>query len=195
VHSCQHKAVVAADATVEVWEAVPPPPPPSPAPTNASAGAAEGNATNSTATSAPTPEAAPPAGDVEGSAGAEAVATAEAPKMRKRQVKVPLAVLGGFDSPGMNRSEIEASRRVMRRLRAADEAKRETARARNDLESYIISTRERVGAQHLLPAYALRWRAGPARPPLRPSTRCRLPERRLPLVSVQPSCACPALAG
>ena len=34
----------------------------------------------------------------------------------------------------------------MRRLRAADLAKRETAKARNDLESYIISTREKVGA-------------------------------------------------
>ena len=33
----------------------------------------------------------------------------------------------------------------MRRLRAADLAKRETAKARNDLESYIISTREKVG--------------------------------------------------
>jgi hypothetical protein len=41
---------------------------------------------------------------------------------------------------------LQASRRVMRRLRAADLAKRETAKARNDLESYIISTREKVGA-------------------------------------------------
>ena len=32
----------------------------------------------------------------------------------------------------------------MRRLRAADLAKRETAKARNDLESYIIATREKV---------------------------------------------------
>jgi hypothetical protein len=40
----------------------------------------------------------------------------------------------------------------MRRLRAADLAKRETAKARNDLESYIISTREKVGGG------ALSWR-------------------------------------
>jgi hypothetical protein len=35
--------------------------------------------------------------------------------MRKRQVKVPLAVLGGFDSPGMNRSEIEVSSDLLAR--------------------------------------------------------------------------------
>jgi hypothetical protein len=40
---------------------------------------------------------------------------------------------------------LQASQRVMRQLRAADQAKRETARARNDLESYIIATREKVG--------------------------------------------------
>ena len=32
----------------------------------------------------------------------------------------------------------------MRTLRNRDEAKREQARARNDLESYIISTRDKV---------------------------------------------------
>ncbi|EFN50467.1 hypothetical protein CHLNCDRAFT_142658, partial [Chlorella variabilis] len=37
-----------------------------------------------------------------------------------------------------------ASRGVLRRLRAADQAKRETAKARNDLESYVIGTRDKV---------------------------------------------------
>lgn len=32
----------------------------------------------------------------------------------------------------------------MRRLRAHDQAKRETAKARNDLEAYIIATRDLV---------------------------------------------------
>ena len=40
----------------------------------------------------------------------------------------------------------QASRRVMRRLRAHDAAKRETAKARNDLEAYAIATRDQVGA-------------------------------------------------
>lgn len=40
----------------------------------------------------------------------------------------------------------QASRRVMRRLRLADQAKRETAKARNDLEAYVIATRDKVGA-------------------------------------------------
>lgn len=47
----------------------------------------------------------------------------------------------------------QASRRVMRRLRAHDQAKRETAKARNDMEAYIIATRDLVrGHAHSCPA-------------------------------------------
>lgn len=67
------------------------------------------------------------------------------PLLRKRAIKVPLNLTGGFLVPGMNRSELDASRRSLRRMRAADQAKRERARALNDLESYILATREKVG--------------------------------------------------
>ena len=39
----------------------------------------------------------------------------------------------------------------MRRLRAHDQAKRETAKARNDLEAYIIATRDLVRSCGLTP--------------------------------------------
>lgn len=126
-------------------------------------------------------------------APAPAPAPAGPPEMRKRVLKVPLNLTGGFLAPGMNRTELEvggwvgraghgqrvqvadllwagtsacpalldrlpttpvpplacprasqASRRVLRRMRARDSAKRETAKARNDLEAYVISTRGKV---------------------------------------------------
>ncbi|KAI3435832.1 hypothetical protein D9Q98_001890 [Chlorella vulgaris] len=157
-----------ADATVEVWEAVPPPPPPPPPPANASANSTAGDgSSNSTTTAAPAPAKAPSsepagasskpasnsngntaaAGDGTGDGGAAAVGDEEAtppPLLRKRAIKVPLNLTGGFLVPGMNRSELDASRRSLRRMRAADQAKRERARALNDLESYILATREKV---------------------------------------------------
>ncbi|KAL4458458.1 hypothetical protein ABPG75_013323 [Micractinium tetrahymenae] len=144
-----------ADATVEVWEAVPPPPPPSPPPAPANASA---NATDSAGAGNATDAGASTANSTDASAASEAVATApvpaeaaaagnatdEAPKLRKRTIKVALNVTGGFVAAGMNKSELAASTRVLRRLRAADQAKRETAKARNDLEAYIIATRNKV---------------------------------------------------
>lgn len=143
-----------ADATVEVWEAVPPPPPPSPppAPANASINgtdpASSGNATDAGSADAADGS----AGDAAAPAPAPAEASAagsgtdESPKLRKRTIKVALNVTGGFAAPGMNKSELAASSRVLRRLRAADQAKREMAKARNDLEGYIIAMRDKVGA-------------------------------------------------
>lgn len=141
-----------ADATVEVWEAVPPPPPPSPppAPANASINgtdpASSGNATDAGSADAADGS----AGDAAAPAPAPAEASAagsgtdESPKLRKRTIKVALNVTGGFAAPGMNKSELAASSRVLRRLRAADQAKREMAKARNDLEGYIIAMRDKV---------------------------------------------------
>lgn len=138
-----------------MWEAVPPPPPPSPppAPANASANGTTsegaGNATDAgsadVADSSAAGGAAAPA-PAPAEAAAAGSGTDEPPKLRKRTVKVPLNITGGFAAAGMNKSELAASSRVLRRLRAADQAKRELAKARNDLEAYIIATRDKVGA-------------------------------------------------
>ncbi|PSC68342.1 heat shock 70 kDa 17 isoform A [Micractinium conductrix] len=147
-----------ADASVEVLEAVPPPPPPPAA--NATNGTAEGaagagNATEGAAANG-TDAGSAAGGAAAGNATADAAAdaaiaaaagnatSAEPPLMRKRTVKVELTLEGGFLVPGMNRSEFDASRKVLRRLRAHDAAKREKAKARNDLEAYIIATRDKV---------------------------------------------------
>lgn len=156
---CPYALPVSADATVEVWEAVPPPPPPSPPPapantsTNATNSAGADNATEAGAGAADAADSDAATGDAAAPASAPAeAATADAgtdehPKLRKRTVKVALNVTGGFVASGMNKSELAASARVLRRLRAADQAKREMAKARNDLEAYIIATRNKVGVR------------------------------------------------
>lgn len=78
------------------------------------------------------------------SLAAAAAAMAKAAKVRKRTIRVALNVTGGFAVPGLSAEQLAASRKVLRALRAADEAKRETAKAKNDLESYIISTRDKL---------------------------------------------------
>lgn len=134
-------AVVKADATVEVWEELPPPPPPPAANTSDNATGADGEAKAEEAGKKEEDSKDSKAGKKE-AAAAPALAPEEAPKLRKRVVKVPLNVTGGLFAPGMNDTEMTAARRVMRRLRAHDQAKRETAKARNDLEAYIIATRD-----------------------------------------------------
>lgn len=75
----------AADASVEAWEPVAPPPA-----ANASANAT-GNSTDGAAAAAPAP------------------AVEEPLQLRKRAVKVPLNVTGGFFAPGMNKTELDVS--------------------------------------------------------------------------------------
>lgn len=59
----------------------------------------------------------------------------------------------------------------MRRLRAHDQAKRETAKARNDLEAYIIATRDLVRMRScLLAAAAVHDCAGSVTLPQRAAT-------------------------
>lgn len=112
----------ATDATVEVWEEVPPPPPPPAANTS---GNSTGNATDATdggagnATDAKPDAKAEEAGKQEegkkgktdkgGKASKQEVpapAPEEAPKLRKRVVKVALNVTGGLLAPGMNDTEL-----------------------------------------------------------------------------------------
>ncbi len=55
---------------------------------------------------------------------------------------------GSSKSSGGGHGASQASKRVLRELRAKDTVKRETAKAKNDLEAYIISTRDKVGRAH-----------------------------------------------
>lgn len=118
---------------MEVWEEVPPPPPP-PADDNTTAADGKDGGDGKD-------------GNKKDGKDAPAPAPAEPPQLRKRVLRVPLNLTGGFVAPGMNKTELDASRRVMRRLRAADNAKRETAKARNDLEAYVIATLDKVGCE------------------------------------------------
>ena len=65
-------------------------------------------------------------------------------RTRKRTLRLPLNVTGGLATPGMDKAAMAVSTAVLRGLRLKDQAKRDTARARNDLESYIISTRDKA---------------------------------------------------
>lgn len=47
----------------------------------------------------------------------------------------------------------QASRRLLAELRAKDRVKRETAKAKNDLESFIIATRDKVCRRSCLTAH------------------------------------------
>lgn len=61
---------------------------------------------------------------------------------KKKTAKLPLTVGGpGWVLGGMDAAQLKASRAVMAALRARDDAKRDTAKAKNDLEAYIISTK------------------------------------------------------
>lgn len=96
---------LAADATVEVWEEVPPPPPPPAANTSDNATGADGEAKAEEAGKREEDSKDSKAGKKE-AAAAPAPAPEEAPKLRKRVVKVPLNVTGGLFAPGMNDTEM-----------------------------------------------------------------------------------------
>ena len=65
-------------------------------------------------------------------------------KMWKHTKRIPLNITGGMVQPGLTAEQKRASRKVLRGLRERDEAKRATAKARNDLEAYIIGAREKL---------------------------------------------------
>lgn len=73
-------------------------------------------------------------------------------KMVRRTVKVPLLLTGDFQPLGLTLEQRFASRKVLRSLKERDEIKRATAKARNDLEAFIISARERVDSNKDLEA-------------------------------------------
>ena len=87
------------DATVEVWEPVPPPPA-----ANASANATDGKGDEKAA---------------EGKGGKGGAEAAAEPELRKRTLRVPLNLTGGFLAPGMNETEISVRGRPARALAAA----------------------------------------------------------------------------
>ena len=64
---------------------------------------------------------------------------------KTKVAKVTLTVGGGWVLPGMTPEQLRASRSVMTDMRRRDEAKREAAKAKNDLEGYIITAREKLG--------------------------------------------------
>jgi hypoxia up-regulated 1 len=73
-------------------------------------------------------------------------------KVVKRTVKVPLRLIGDIEPRGLTLEERLASKKVLRALKQRDEMKRATAKARNDLEAFIISARERVESDKELAA-------------------------------------------
>ena len=91
------------------------------------------------------------AADDPASPAAAEAAMAKAQHVRRRTIRVPLNLTGGFTTPGLTAEQLAASRGVLRQLRERDEAKRETARVKNDLESYIIDTRDKVGGGGVFP--------------------------------------------
>lgn len=64
---------------------------------------------------------------------------------KTKVAKVALTVGGAWVLPGMTPEQLRASRQVMRDLQRRDEAKRDAAKAKNDLEAYIITAREQLG--------------------------------------------------
>ena len=61
---------------------------------------------------------------------------------RTRTVKIPLNFTASSGLGPMKTTEKEISKKVLRKLRDADDARKETAKARNDLEAYVIASRE-----------------------------------------------------
>ena len=83
---------------------------------------------------------------------AESPAMKEVTKLWKHTVRLPLNITGSLRMPGLSIEQFAASRKTLRTLRQRDEAKRATAKARNDLESYIISTRAELDSSDTLKA-------------------------------------------
>lgn len=81
-----------------------------------------------------------------------APAQEEVTKKWKRTIRIPLNVTGSLTIPGLTVEQRLASRKVLRGLRERDEAKRATAKARNDLEAYVINTREKLDSSEMLKA-------------------------------------------
>ncbi|KAG7669868.1 hypothetical protein Ndes2437B_g06065 [Nannochloris sp. 'desiccata'] len=82
----------------------------------------------------------------------DTLAMKEVIKMWKHTVRLPLNITGSLKMPGPSIQQFAASRKTLRMLRERDEAKRATAKARNDLESYIISTRAELDISDTLKA-------------------------------------------
>jgi len=83
---------------------------------------------------------------------AESPAMKEVTKLWKHTVRLPLNITGSLKMPGLSIGQFAASRKTLRMLRERDEAKRATAKARNDLESYIIGTRAELDSSDTLKA-------------------------------------------
>ena len=73
-------------------------------------------------------------------------------KKWKRTARIPLNVTGGLNMPSLTSEQRIASRKVLRLLREREEAKRATAKARNDMEAYVIATREKLDSSETLQA-------------------------------------------
>ena len=73
-------------------------------------------------------------------------------KKWKRTLRVPLNITGSFLIPSLTPEQRAASRRILRMLRERDEIKRATAKARNDLEAYVINTRDKLDSDDGLKA-------------------------------------------
>lgn len=132
-----------ADAAVEIEEEVPVKPAPSANATEAAAAdtAGSNNATETNSTeaaaggdAAPAPEAAP-----------EVVY-----EKVKRNIKVPLTMTGSLTIPGLTSAQFGESRDKLRALKRRDDAKKDTAKARNDLEAYIINMRGKLDGSNAL---------------------------------------------
>lgn len=63
-----------------------------------------------------------------------------------RKLRLPLKLTFDMEFPALNSTELAASRKVLRILRQREEEKRNTAKARNDLEEYIIDVRGRLNS-------------------------------------------------
>ncbi|GAB4822077.1 hypothetical protein N2152v2_009123 [Parachlorella kessleri] len=139
-----------AESVVEVVEKIPEiPPPTKPAnatsngtqASNSSTAEGEGNSDAPDSEQTEGKDGGSPAGQATNAAEA-AGAAGKAVKTRKRVVKVPLNITATIERPTMTDGQLEASRQVLMELRARDLTKRETAKTKNDLEAYIISTRD-----------------------------------------------------
>lgn len=135
-----------ADATVEVDAAIPEPA----AETNTTT--PEGTAESNTTTDAAAGDKPKAEKEDEKKKEEEPAQPAAPTQGKKRTTRVPLNVTGSLALPGLSTEQMAAARRTLRALRERDNAKRETAKARNDLESYIISTRDKLESREDLQA-------------------------------------------
>lgn len=66
---------------------------------------------------------------------------------KKKTAKVALTIGGsGFVSPAMTKEQVKAGKKVLTELAKRDAVKAETAQAKNNLEAYIINTRDKLEA-------------------------------------------------